>query len=352
MSLNYRAVQWSRQKRVYDLLLGGGVLLFFALFLGIGFATHPNATVETQLIRASGTGAFVLLHGILCIGPLCRLDPRFLPLLYNRRHLGVTMFALAALHGAITTIQFHAFGDLNPLVSILVSNTHLDRVSEFPFQPLGLAALVILFLMAATSHDYWLANLSAPVWKALHMGVYAAYLLLVAHVALGVLQSEGSLLFPLLLAMGVSLVTLLHVAAALKEAGSDRTGAATERAAGVEWIDVGLATEIPDGRAKIVNAGGERVAVFRDGDQISALSNVCQHQNGPLGEGKIVDGCVTCPWHGFQYFADSGRSPEPFEERIPTFRTRIESGRVWLDPRPLAAGTAVPASVLGSEGSP
>jgi len=48
---------------------------------------HPNATAETLLIRGFGTARLLLLHVILCIGPLCRLDRRFLPLLYNRRHL-------------------------------------------------------------------------------------------------------------------------------------------------------------------------------------------------------------------------------------------------------------------------
>jgi hypothetical protein len=47
------------------------------------------------------------------------------------------------------------------------------------------AALLILLLMAATSHDFWLKNLTAPVWKRLHMLVYAAYALLLAHLLLG-----------------------------------------------------------------------------------------------------------------------------------------------------------------------
>ena len=55
-----------------------------------------------------------------------------------------------------------------------------------------LGYLVILFVMAATSHDFWLANLTAPVWKALHMLVYVAYALLVGHVALGSLRPERS----------------------------------------------------------------------------------------------------------------------------------------------------------------
>jgi nitrite reductase/ring-hydroxylating ferredoxin subunit len=59
------------------------------------------------------------------------------------------------------------------------------------------------------------------------------------------------------------------------------------------------------------------VAIFKYDGKISAISNVCQHQNGPLGEGKIIDGLVTCPWHGFQYCPHDGASPEPFKEKVP-----------------------------------
>jgi nitrite reductase/ring-hydroxylating ferredoxin subunit len=81
------------------------------------------------------------------------------------------------------------------------------------------------------------------------------------------------------------------------------------------------------------------VAIFRNGDKVHALSNVCQHQNGPLGEGCIRDGLVTCPWHGYQYQPEDGASPAPFTEKIPTFNVRIEAGRVLVDPRPNPAGT-------------
>ena len=61
--------------------------------------------------------------------------------------------------------------------------------------------------MAATSHDFWLANLTAPIWKALHMLVYVAYALLVLHVTFGVLQGEGSPVYVGATALG--LVTVL-----------------------------------------------------------------------------------------------------------------------------------------------
>src|SRR5262249_6164215 len=160
-------------------------------------------------------------HVILAIGPLCRLDRRFLPLLYNRRHLGVTMFVLAFAHGTFSLFQFHALGDVNPMVSLLVSNTRYGSLADFPFQILGLLALLILFLMAATSHDFWLHNLSAPLWKRLHMMVYVAYGLLIAHVLLGALQSETSPLLALLLLAGLTVITGLHLKAGSIERRAD-----------------------------------------------------------------------------------------------------------------------------------
>jgi nitrite reductase/ring-hydroxylating ferredoxin subunit/DMSO/TMAO reductase YedYZ heme-binding membrane subunit len=344
MSNFYQAVNWNRQKRIYDTALVTGVLLYLGLFTATTFALDPNATAETTLIRALGTCALLLLHLILCIGPLCRLNPRFLPLLYNRRHLGVTMFILALVHATFATIQFHALGDVNPLVSILIGSADARRVSQFPFELAGVLALLILFLMAATSHDFWLANLTAPVWKALHMLVYVAYALLIVHVSFGALQSETDPLLAILLALGVVLVLGLHIAAALKERRLDTED---RRAAGDGYVEVCAVNDIREGRARIALVSGERIAVFRYEGKISCVSNVCQHQNGPLGEGKIVDGCITCPWHGYQYQPDTGASPPPFTEKIPTFNVQVREGKVYVDPTPNAPGTRVEPARIG-----
>ena len=197
MSVRYTAVSWTPHKKRYDLWIAVGVLLTLAAFIGVSLAVDPAATVETLLLRGLSITAVALLHIILAIGPLARLDRRFLPLLFNRRHLGVTMFLLAFAHAALATVQFHALGDTNPLVSVLGGYAGVGRgVADVPFEPFGLVALVILFVMAATSHDFWLKLLGASTWKALHMGVYAAYGLMLAHVGLGILQTERSLALP------------------------------------------------------------------------------------------------------------------------------------------------------------
>ena len=345
MSVQYQAVGWNRQKKIYDSILIAGVVLYLAIFAGAGTILFPTATAETLLIRAFGTLALLLLHITLSIGPLCRLDRRFLPLLYNRRHLGVTVFLVALVHGVFSIIQFHALGDVSPMVSLFISNTRYNSLANFPFQALGFVALVILFVMAATSHDFWLHNLSAPVWKRVHMMVYVAYALLVAHVVLGALQSDTKAALAVLLGLGLILVSVLHLLAAAKERRIDNLKA---RAAEEGFVEVCAVDGIPEKRAKVISLEGERIAVFRYDGKISAVSNVCRHQNGPLGEGRIIDGCITCPWHGYQYLPDSGASPPPFTDKVPTFRTKIVGKKVLVHPCPHASGTRLEPALIES----
>jgi len=348
VGVEYRAVQWNRQKRVYDFVLVGGVAAYLITFGILTKALFPYVTDEIMLMRAFGTAAFILLHLILCIGPLCRLNRKFLPLLYNRRHAGVTMCLLGFIHATLVVLTYHAGGDTNPILGIFVSTPVTGPFAGVPFQPVGFFALVILALMAATSHDFWLANLSAPVWKTLHMLVYVAYGLLVLHVTFGVLQSELSAVYVAGVGLGLVTVLGLHLTAGLREIPGDREAAptATTTTPAEGFVQVCAVKQIPEKRAKIVCLSGERVAVFKYDGKISAVSNVCQHQNGPLGEGKILDGCITCPWHGYQYLPETGASPPPFVEKVPTFNVRVLNGRVWVHPKPNPSGVRAEPAVI------
>jgi len=167
-------------------------------------------------------------------------------------------------------------------------------------------------------------------------------------VALGALQSEPSPLLAGFLALGMTLVIGLHLAAGWKEHKLD---AARTLAQADGFVDVCDVKAIPENRARIVSLSGERVAIFRYDDRISAVSNVCQHQNGPLGEGRVIDGCITCPWHGYQYLPDTGASPPPFTEKVPVFRTQVIGQRVLVHPQPLPAGQRVAPACIAACGS-
>ena len=348
MAATYKPVLWNRHKRVYDAVLVAGVALYLGVFIVVAMATadSANTSMEIVLISALGGCAFVMLHVILAIGPLARISPKFLPLLYNRRHLGVALFIVAAAHATYATIWYHGYGVINPLVSIFVSNPRYDAIGTFPFESLGAFALVILFLMAATSHDFWLNNLSPAVWKTLHMSVYAAYAALVLHVVLGTAaQDQETPLHLWTVAAGFVTIAGLHLAAAIVQATRDRD---VKRPVDNGWIDAGPVGAIPEKRARIVTSPkGDQIAIFRYDRKVSAVSNVCAHQMGPLGEGCIIDGLVTCPWHGWQYDPATGRSPAPYTEKVETFAVRLQNGRVFVNPTPNPKGAAATPAVIG-----
>jgi nitrite reductase/ring-hydroxylating ferredoxin subunit/DMSO/TMAO reductase YedYZ heme-binding membrane subunit len=343
MSVGYAAVGWNRQKKIYDWLIFGFCVFYLTTFVVFTAILNPDYTFETVLIRSTSTLAVLLLHIILSIGPLSRLNKKFLPLLYNRRHLGVTMFCIAAVHGVFSILQFHTLGNVNPFVSLFTSNTNFNSVAGFPFQALGFFALIILFLMAITSHDFWLHNLSPKIWKTLHMFVYLAYALIVMHVMLGVLQYETHPVFVILVALGAVWLITLHLVAGTREVIKDNQ----KFDPGIDgFVYVCNSNEFEEGRAKIFCVDKERIAVYKHAGKLYAIHNVCKHQGGPLGEGKIIDGCITCPWHGYQYLPNNGQSPPPFKEKVNTYDVKISEGKVLLNPNPHDEGTERPGVMI------
>lgn len=344
MSDHYRAIDWNRQKRRYDGVFAISLLVGIGCFLSVTALKSPESTVETLILRSASISSFLLLHIILCIGPLARLNPKFLPLLYNRRHLGVTMFLLALVHGVLAVIQFHALGNENPLVSVLTSYQEDYRIlgdghvqlEHLPFEPFGVLALTCLFFLAALSHDFWLKQLGAGLWKAFHLLVYPAYVLVVAHVSLGAIQSERSPIFPALLALGFVIVTTLHLLAARPNPKGSMPSSSPDADG---FCPVGSVGQWLEGRPRVVQAASLRMAVVRHQGRLFATSNVCRHQGGPLGEGRIIDGCLTCPWHGWNYQPHDGCSPPPFKEVIVTYPVRVVDGGVWVHPKALPPGT-------------
>lgn len=339
MSASFRAVQWNRDKIVYDavaLLLIGAYVFGFMLAMRAGAPAGKAPAWADLRISAFGTCAFLLISIILSIGPLARLSPKFLPLLYNRRHLGVMAFIVAAIHGYSVLDWFVIRGSVPWIWNEITNVKDYAKFIGFPMKAIGLFCLIVFFVMAATSHDYWQKFLSPGAWKAIHMAIYGAYGLLVMHVALGLMQRDYSPVIPVALAIVAGTVALVHLLAAFKERSGDAPGDMT----GDGWITVGAPQQIRDKHARIVCApGGERIAVFRDGPIFGAVTNACAHQNGPLGEGRIIDGCITCPWHGWQYRIEDGCSPPPFKEKLATYRLRLRDGAIEVDPHPLPPGT-------------
>jgi nitrite reductase/ring-hydroxylating ferredoxin subunit/DMSO/TMAO reductase YedYZ heme-binding membrane subunit len=341
MSVKYIPVQWNRNKWLYDGIMLAGTVAFLWIFLNVTpqILSHERP-INPQIhnARAFGACAFVMLTVILCIGPAARLDARFLPLLYNRRHFGVMTAFVALTHASYVVNWYYAFSPTNKFQAVFVANTSYGQLAGFPFEVFGVFALVVLLVLAATSHDFWMKFLSPPVWKRIHYLIYPAYLAVVLHVGLGILQDQQNHGLTVLFVGGAVLVGGLHLAAGLKERlHGDKDGLVKG-----EWVHVCDTDQMTEGYAKIANLpGGDRVAVFLQDGKLSAISNACAHQNGPLGEGKILNCLVTCPWHGFQYNVTNGQSPAPFTEKVPTYQLKVEGRAVLVHQQANRPGTYV-----------
>ena len=99
-------------------------------------------------------------------------------------------------------------------------------------------------------------------------------------------------------------------------------------------VFLGTFADLPEGHAATVSVDGERVAVVRKDGTLWAISNVCPHQNGPLGEGRVRDGYLECPWHGYQFDPCTGLGPPGFTDSVPTYEL-VHKGK------PLRVGYAV-----------
>lgn len=100
------------------------------------------------------------------------------------------------------------------------------------------------------------------------------------------------------------------------------------------WHPVALQRDLSPTRPLAVRLMGERLVVFRAGDQISVLRDHCPHRGAPLSHGRVKDGAIACPYHGWR-FDPEGRCIEvPGALSCPNVRAtalpiRLEAGLVW-----------------------
>ena len=78
-----------------------------------------------------------------------------------------------------------------------------------------------------------------------------------------------------------------------------------------ELTRVASTKDIRPGESVAVEVGGNRIAVFNIDGMFYAIGDTCSHQGGPLSQGKVQDGTVTCPWHGAQFDIRTGNVLKP-----------------------------------------
>jgi nitrite reductase (NADH) small subunit/3-phenylpropionate/trans-cinnamate dioxygenase ferredoxin subunit len=96
------------------------------------------------------------------------------------------------------------------------------------------------------------------------------------------------------------------------------------------WTKIAKFSEIPEDEGFEVELGGKELAIFKHGEKVFCLENSCPHRGAGLAEGKIVEGEVICPWHGWRFaLSDGVCSSLPNSEPATCFETRVENGEVF-----------------------
>ena len=94
------------------------------------------------------------------------------------------------------------------------------------------------------------------------------------------------------------------------------------------WVAVATSVAVPEGAALVVFAGVQVLAIVRYSGVLYAGAGRCAHQGGPIAQGEVANGCVTCPWHGWQYELNSGIQTINRQPLQRTFPVREIDGRI------------------------
>ena len=99
----------------------------------------------------------------------------------------------------------------------------------------------------------------------------------------------------------------------------------------LNWVAVGSLTDIPPRGARCVNNGDMAIAIFRTADdRVFALEDRCPHKGGPLSQGIVHDGCVTCPLHNWVISLATGTAQGADQGETRSFPVRLDGDTVLL----------------------
>ncbi len=97
-----------------------------------------------------------------------------------------------------------------------------------------------------------------------------------------------------------------------------------------DFVRVVAASELQPGTCREAMVAGKPVALFNVGGSFHALSNLCVHRGGPLGQGVLDGQVVVCPWHAWTYDVTTGVSTANPSLKVARYETKLENGDVFV----------------------
>lgn len=110
-----------------------------------------------------------------------------------------------------------------------------------------------------------------------------------------------------------------------------------------EWHDLGEAADFRDPPLRQVRLDRLKLAVCYHDGQFSAISGVCNHVGGPLGDGRLDGAYVVCPWHNWKFHCRTGQGEPGYEaDAVPAHDVKVENGRLLVKLTPATKRSRAP----------
>ena len=98
------------------------------------------------------------------------------------------------------------------------------------------------------------------------------------------------------------------------------------------WTNVGDMREIGSGEGRAFEVAGRKIAVFNLDGNFYALDDACPHRGGPLSEGSVSEGSVSCPWHSARFDIKTGQHLSPPASRgVSSFPIKNEGTQIQVE---------------------
>ena len=366
-----------RKNRLDRLITGSLFIIFLASYL-----IFNNVEQKVLALRTASITAFLLLNLVLLIGPWTRFKPSLIKYYKDKRHLGVTVLLLALVHFSLVfrdyfnysiyqefQASFTFFGSTALFILILLGITSWDYLQKHfnlrlwklihflsLLSYLGMTYIFYTIYGSLTTFEiiiiilfilYWIIvapySLAKKIiheangWKQLHVLIYVAYAALILHIWNGPLKLQG-LWLKILFILIISFTILSHLIGWIikyKEDAKIKKEMAKLGKDNHGFIPVEKVENFEENKGKRFIVNNNEVAVFKYQSKFIAVSNVCRHQKGPIYQGKIMQGCIYCPWHNWSYSIKDGSASPPHKDRLPYYETKVVDNIVYVSKNPL-----------------
>jgi len=99
-----------------------------------------------------------------------------------------------------------------------------------------------------------------------------------------------------------------------------------------QWHDLGEVEKLKVVTLQQITIGRTRIALSYLNGKFGAVSGVCNHVGGPLGEGTLDGDYIVCPWHYYKYHCVTGEGEPGFEaDRVPRYELKEEDGHLFVN---------------------